>query len=113
MLNSEQPKSFGHSGCNRGKTDSHSVRNQLFLRVESTTGFLVYKVVAKLSYLVANIGGHMTTLLPPIVRSMTKQTSKFGECIFPTRVALVCLKFILSFIKFSSLVTKLWLICGF
>ena len=28
-------------------------------------------------------------------------------------VALVCLKFILSFIKFCSLVTELWLICGF
>ena len=41
------------------------------------------------------------------------QTSKFGEFISPAEVALVCLKFILSFIKFCSLVTELWLICGF
>ena len=31
----------------------------------------------------------------------------------PAEVALVCLKFILSFIKFCSLVTESWLICGF
>ena len=31
----------------------------------------------------------------------------------PAEMALVCLKLILSFIKFCSLVTKLWLICGF
>ena len=37
-------------------------------------------------------------------------TSKFGEFISPAEVVLVCLKFILSFIKFCSLVTKLWLI---
>ena len=42
-----------------------------------------------------------------------KRTNKFGEFISPAEVALVCLKFILSFIKFCSLVTKLWLICGF
>ena len=40
-------------------------------------------------------------------------TSKFGKFISPAEVALVCLKFILSFIKLCSLVTKLWLICGF
>ena len=40
-------------------------------------------------------------------------TSKFGEFISPAKVALVCLKFILIFIEFCSLVTKLWLICGF
>ena len=41
-------------------------------------------------------------------------TSKFGEFISPAEVALVCLKFIFSFIKFCSLVTnKLWLICAF
>ena len=46
--------------------------------------------------------------------------SKFGVFISPDEVALVCLKFILSclklilsFIKFCSLVTELWLICGF
>ena len=42
----------------------------------------------------------------------TIPTSKFSEFIPPAEVALVCLKFILSFIKFCSLVTKLWL-CGF
>ena len=45
--------------------------------------------------------------------AVVKITSKFGEFISPAEVALVCLKFILSFIKFCSLVTKLWLICGF
>ena len=35
------------------------------------------------------------------------ETSKFGEFISPTKVALVCLKFILSFIKFCSFATKL------
>ena len=40
-------------------------------------------------------------------------TSKFSEFISPAEVALVCLKFILNFIKFCSLVTELWLICGF
>ena len=30
-----------------------------------------------------------------------RETSKFGEFISPAEVALVCLKFILSFIKFS------------
>ena len=40
-------------------------------------------------------------------------TSKFGEFISPAEVAVVCLKYSLSFIKFCSLVSKLWLICGF
>ena len=39
------------------------------------------------------------------------QRSIFGEFISPTKVALVCLKFILSFIKFCSLVTvNLWIL---
>ena len=33
-------------------------------------------------------------------------TSKFGEFISPAEVALVCLQFILSFIKFCSLVIR-------
>ena len=41
----------------------------------------------------------------------TSETCKFGEFIFPAEVALVYLKFVLSFIKFCSLVTELWLIC--
>ena len=39
-------------------------------------------------------------------RTESKLTSKFGEFISPAEVALVRLKFILSFIKFCSLVTK-------
>ena len=35
----------------------------------------------------------------------SEETSKFGEFISPAEVALLCLKFILSFIKFCSLVT--------
>ena len=45
--------------------------------------------------------------------SIKKRTSKFSEFISPAEVALASLKFILSFIKFCPLVTKLWLICGF
>ena len=41
-----------------------------------------------------------STIFPRI-----SKTSKFGEFISPAEVALVCLKFILSFIKFCSLVT--------
>ena len=37
--------------------------------------YLVLKVVAKLTYLVAIIGGHVTTKLPHILRFMTKQNS--------------------------------------
>ena len=36
---------------------------------------LVFKVVAKLKYLVAIISGHVLAWLPPIVRFMTKQNS--------------------------------------
>ena len=36
-----------------------SIRNQLFICVGSTC-YLVFKVVAKLTYLVANIDGHVT-----------------------------------------------------
>ena len=45
-----------------------------FLRV-GIICYLVYKAVAKLTHLVANIGGRITTWLPSIVRSMTKQNS--------------------------------------
>ena len=52
----------------------------------------------------------------PFTFTKAERISKFSEFISPAEVALVCLiKFILSFIKFCSLVTtsKLWLICGF
>ena len=48
-----------------------SVRNLLFLWVASTC-YLVFKVVAKLTYLVAIIGGHVTARSPPIGIFMTK-----------------------------------------
>ena len=38
-----------------------------------STCYLVLKVVAKLTYLVAIIGGHNTARLPPIIRFMTKK----------------------------------------
>ena len=57
---------------------SCSVRNKLFLWVASTC-YLVFKVVAKLTYLVAIIGGHVTALLPPIVRFMTEQNSVWSK----------------------------------
>ena len=44
------------------------------------------------------------------IHSGLSLTSAFGEFISPAEMALVCLEFILSFIKFCSLVTKLWLI---
>ena len=37
--------------------------------------YLVFKVVTKLTYLVAILGGHVTAWLPPIIRFMTKQNS--------------------------------------
>ena len=42
--------------------------------------YLVYKVVAKLTHLEANIGGHITTWLPG-VRSMTKQNSIWSKAL--------------------------------
>ena len=52
-------------------------------------------------------------LISPFLFYFLLSTSKFGEFISPAEVALVCFKHILSFIKFCSLVTELWLICGF
>ena len=43
-----------------------------FLWVANTC-CLVFKVVAKIAYLVAIVVGHVTAQLPPIVRFMTKQ----------------------------------------
>ena len=53
-----------------------------FLWVASTC-YLVFKVVAKLTYLVAIIGGHVTAKLPAklpyIVKFMTKQNSIWSK----------------------------------
>ena len=45
------------------------------------TCYLVFKVVAKLTYLVAIIGGNVTAQLPPIVRFMTKQNSIWSKAL--------------------------------
>ena len=42
---------------------------------------MVFKVVAKLTYLVAIIGGHVTAKLPHIVRFMTKQNSVWSKAL--------------------------------
>ena len=44
-------------------------------------GYLVFKVVAKLKYLAAIIGGHVLAWLPPIVRYMTKQNSIWSKAL--------------------------------
>ena len=49
-----------------------------FLWVASTC-YLEFKVVAKLTYLVAIIGGHVIARLPPVVRFMTKHNSIYGQ----------------------------------
>ena len=49
-----------------------------FLWVASTY-YLVFKVVAKLTSQVATIDGHITAQLPPIVRFMSKQNSKWSK----------------------------------
>ena len=51
-----------------------------FLWIASTF-YLLFKVVAKLTYLVAIIGGHVTALLSPIVRFMTKQNSIWSKAL--------------------------------
>ena len=51
-----------------------------FLLVASPC-YLVFKVVAKLTYLVAITGGHITAQLPPIVRLMTKQNSVWSKAL--------------------------------
>ena len=51
-----------------------------FLWVASTC-YLEFKSVAKLTYLVAIIGGHVTAWLPPIVRYMTKQNFKWSKAL--------------------------------
>ena len=43
--------------------------------------YLVFMVVAKLSYLVAIFGGHVTAGLPPIVRFKTKQNSIWSKAL--------------------------------
>ena len=42
---------------------------------------LVFKVVAKLTYLVAITGGHETARLPPMVSFMTKQNSIWSKAL--------------------------------
>ena len=47
----------------------------------ASTCYLVFKVVAKLTYLVAIIGGHVTAKLPHIVRFMIKQNSIWSKAL--------------------------------
>ena len=42
---------------------------------------LVFKIVAKLTYQVAIMGGYVTAWLPPIVRFMTKQNSIWSKAL--------------------------------
>ena len=66
-----------------------SVRNKLFLQVASTCS-LVFKVVAKLTYMVAITGGHETARLPPLVSFTTKQNSKLSKAlIMPLTIRIV------------------------
>ena len=58
----------------------YSVRNLLFLWVASTC-YLVFKVAAKLTYIVAITGEHETAKLPQIVRFMTKQNSIWSKAL--------------------------------
>ena len=44
-------------------------------------GYLVFKVIAKLTYLVAILGGHVTAWLPPIIRLMIKQNSIWSKAL--------------------------------
>ena len=57
-----------------------ALKNLLFPWVASTC-YLVFKVVAKLTYLVAIIGGHVTAQVPHIVRFMTKQYSIWSKAL--------------------------------
>ena len=47
----------------------------------ASTCYLVFKVVAKLTYLVAIYGGHITVSLPPIVRFKTKHNSIWSKAL--------------------------------
>ena len=47
----------------------------------ASTCYLVFKVVAKLTYLVAIIGDHVTAQLLPIVRFTTKQNSIWSKAL--------------------------------
>ena len=47
----------------------------------ASTSYLVFKVVAKLTCLVAIIGCHVTAKLPHIVRFMTKQNSIWSKAL--------------------------------
>ena len=57
-----------------------SARNLPFL-LEASTCYPIFKVVAKLTYVVAIIGGHVTARLLPIIRFMTKQNSIWSKAL--------------------------------
>ena len=59
----------------------HSVLDIYFFLWVASTCYLVFKVIAKLTYLVAIIGGHITAWLPPIIRFMTKQNSIWSKAL--------------------------------
>ena len=52
-----------------------------FLPTLRNLTFFFFKVEAKVTYLVAVIGGHVAALLPPIVRFMTKQNSIWSKAL--------------------------------
>ena len=56
-----------------------AVLELLFVLLVASTCYLVLKVVAKLTYLVANIDGHVTAQLPLIGRFMSKQNSIWSK----------------------------------
>ena len=58
----------------------NAVLEKLFLWVASTC-YLEYKIVAKLTYVVAIFGGHVTAGLPPIVIFKTKQNSIWSKAL--------------------------------
>ena len=68
---------------------------------------MVFKVVAKLTYLVATIGGHVTARLPPIVRFMTKQNSIWSKALIMPLTIWNC---VLSY-KWRIIAVKISLFC--
>ena len=59
----------------------YSVRNLTF---SVGSCYLVFKVIAKLTFLAASIGGHATVQLPAIIRFMTKQISIWPKALIIT-----------------------------